>query len=134
MKRTIEEKLVENVHRIKSKHELDNYKTFLVNDSKSVFDNEQWFRAILTTTACHEEDSVNVFYVDYGLVKTVKLTQIYRLESMNFTLFQYPPQVILVRLDKVPPINSNMLEQIRLLLPINKEVMVSDYDDINQTN
>lgn len=38
--------------------------------------------------------------------------------------YRYPPQVILVRLDKIPAVNSKMLDQIRQLLPASKQAVV----------
>lgn len=100
---------------------------FLVKD-KEIIDNEQWFRAKLSTKLSPDKEVITVFYVDYGIERTVNMTQIYCLQEINFTLYRYPPQAILVRLDKIPTLNSILLDKMHKLLPTGKDALViSDY-------
>lgn len=89
-----------------------------------IFDNEQWFRAMLTTKDSQNKNVLNVFYVDYGIVRTVDASQVYSLQEVNYTLYRYPPQAMLVRLDNIPPLNNQLLDKIRKLLPSGKDALV----------
>lgn len=126
MQHTIKERLREDAHKINDVQQLEQYKVFLVKDTQEEgTGGEQWFRAMLTTKVFPHQETMNAFYIDYGVVKPVSITQIYSLQEANHTLFRYPPQAILVRLDKIPVVNSKMLDQIRQLLPASKEAVVS---------
>lgn len=90
---------------------------YLVRDE----DDQKFYRAVVKEG---KESSVSVLYVDYGIRKTVKTANLYRLQTLSAALSRYPAQAIKTKLFDLPEVNEYLLSRLRALLKPGITAMV----------
>lgn len=101
----------------KSSGENDNI-LYLVMDGIS----KKWFRATIVFAGKSE---YSMFYVDYGMVRSVETSKIFKLEGLSVALSTYPYQAVKMRLNRVKVITPSIVASLRGLLVSSTKAIVS---------
>lgn len=113
----VETGALEDIHRglYQSSNE---HQLFLVRDEED----HKYYRAVKESKEVGS--SVSVLYIDYGVRKTVKSTNLYRLQSLSAALSRYPAQAIRTKMFDLPEVNEYLLSRLRALLKPGLTAMV----------
>lgn len=126
------EKLIHNLQAFK--FDCDTYKILANDDDKSTVENnnnlhlvmdsklKKWFRA---TIAYVGKSEYSMFYVDYGMVRSVETSKIFKLEGLSAALNTYPYQAVKMRLNGVKVITPSFVSSLKGLLAPSTKAIVS---------
>lgn len=101
-------------------HGQGNDQIYLIMDKNDM----KWYRA----TIISDNISTNIcemFYIDFGMIKPVSKSLIYRLDSLSAALHRYPCQAICVKLYQVSTLSDSNIATLRGQLTIDTKVYVS---------
>lgn len=95
-----------------------NTNLYLVLDS----DLKKWYRAIILSTNIIE---YKMFYVDYGMIRSVKTSKIFKLEGLSTALSTYPYQAVKMNLNGVHTITPSIVASLKGILTPSTKAIVS---------